>query len=277
MSSAGESPDQGAEVLEAPKAKRARKARAPKPPKAPKPGRRQYGEASDGRPVVSVTELGALLGLKTHALMRWTAMLTADACANAIAGGASYQDAIEHAKRAAFARRDEAAEAGTLAHAMCSEFVCGRDPEQAIDAFAAPDVQETARRAFDRFASWWRDCGYRLHLSEEQLVDRDAGIGGTLDLVLVDAEGNLIIADIKTGKDVHIDVVVQLAGYARLLRTVRGEHVVRGMVIHAPADGELQIVGVTAEALEAGGRVFDALVAIHKAKSGLVLAKGVAA
>mgnify|MGYP003348018628 CR=1 FL=1 len=160
---------------------------------------------------------------------------------------------------------------------MAERLVGGQDPEEAIDPFAPPDVQETARRAFDRFATWWASCGYRLHMSEEQIVDREAGIGGTLDLVLEDGDGALVVADIKTGKDVHSDVVVQLAGYARLLRTVRGVTVARGMVIHAPADGELQVVGVSAEALEAGERVFEALIQIHRAKSSVKLAKGVAA
>lgn len=269
-------------VAEAPvappaKAKRARKPRAPKPPKPPKPGRRQYGEATDGSPVVSVTELLQHLGWKTPGLMRWAANLAAQGCADALAGGASHADAIEAAKRAPFARRDEAADAGTLAHAMAERLVGGQDPEEAVDPFAPVEVQETARRAFERFAAWWASCGYRLHMSEEQIVDRDGGIGGTLDLVLEDAEGALIVADLKTGKDVHTDVVVQLAGYARLLRTVRGVTVARGLVVHAPADGELQVVGVPAEALEAGERVFVALIEIHRAKASVRLAKGVAA
>lgn len=262
------------ELQALPKAKRARK---PKAPKAAKPARRQYGEAHDGSPVVSVTEVLQHLGWKTHGLMRWASGLAAQACADALAGGASHADAIEAAKRAPFARRDEAADAGTLAHAMAERLVGGQDPEEAIDPFAPPEVQETARRAFDRFAEWWRGCGYRLRMSEEQIVDREAGVGGTLDLVLEDADGALIIADLKTGKDVHTDVVVQLAGYRRLLRMVRGIEVARGLVIHAPADGEFKVVGVSAEALEAGERAFTALVHIHRAKAGIKLAKGVVA
>lgn len=273
--------EQAAEVP-APNPKRARKPRAVKPPKAPtapKPGRRQYGAAEDGTPIVSVTEVLQHLGWKTPGLMRWAAGLAAQACADAMAGGASYVDAVEAAKRAPFARRDEAAEAGTLAHAMAEALVGGRDPEEALDAFAPAEVQEGARRAFDRFASWWRDCGYSLVLSEEQLVDRAAGWGGTLDLLLRDGDGALVIADIKSSKDVRPDVVAQLAGYALLLRTQRGLEVARGLVINVPAEeaGEVQIVGVPADVLNAGERVFLACLEIHRAKAGVKLAKGVAA
>jgi len=257
------------------KPKRARKPRAPK---APKPGRRQYGEAEDGSPIVSVTEVLQHLGWKTPGLMRWSANLAAQACADALAGGASYADAVEIAKRAPFARRDEAAEAGTMGHAMSEALVTGRDPEDAIDVLAPLEVQDAARRAHAKFAAWWVGCGYSLVMSEEQIVDRAAGWGGTLDLLLRDADGNLVIADIKTGKDVHLDVAAQLAGYALLLRTQRGLEVARGMVIHVPADeGEVQIVGVPAEVLAAGERVFLACLEIHRAKAGIKLAKGAAA
>lgn len=260
------------------KPRRARKPRVPKAPKAPKPGRRQYGEAEDGSPIVSVTEVLQHLGWKAHGLMRWAANLAAQACADAMAGGASYEDAVEVAKRAPFAKRDAAAEAGTMAHAGCEAIVFGRDPEDAIDVLAPLEVQDAARRAFEKFAAWWSACGYSLHLSEEQIVDRAAGWGGTLDLLLRDADGALVIGDIKTGKDVHIDVVAQLAGYALLLRSQRGLEVARGMVIHVPADeGEVQIVGVPTEVLAAGERVFLACLEIHRAKRAVKLAKGVAA
>lgn len=257
-------------------AKRARKAKAPR---APKPGRRQYGEAEDGSPIVSVTEVLQHLGWKAPGLMRWAATLAAQACAEAIGAGAGHQEAIEQAKRAPFAKRDQAAEAGTMAHAMAEALVRGRDPEDALDVLAPVDIQDAARRAFDRFSAWWSGCGLALHLSEEQIVDRAAGYGGTLDLVLRDADGGLIIADIKTGKDVYLDVVAQLAGYARLMRDVRGETVTRGLVIHVPADAdaEVQAVGVSAEALAAGERVFAACLEIQRAKRAVKLDKGVAA
>lgn len=257
-------------------AKRPRKPRAAKAPKAPKPGRRQYGEAEDGSPIVSVTEVLQHLGWKTPGLMRWAANLSAQACADAMAGGASYVDAVEVAKRAPFAKRDAAAEAGTMAHAMCEALVCGRDPEDAIDVLAPIEVQDAARRAFERFGTWWRDCGLALHLSEEQLVNRAAGYGGTLDLLLRDASGALVLADIKTGSSIHLDVVAQLGGYARLLREVRGEHVARGLVVHVPADedGVVDAVEITRESLAAGEVVFGACLEIHRAKRAVRLAKG---
>lgn len=256
------------------KKKRTRK--APAAPKAKKPGRRQYGEADDGSAIVSVTELLNNLGWKTPGLMRWSANFAAQACADAMAGGASYVDAVAHAKRAPFVKRDEAAEAGTMAHAMAEALVCGGDPEAALDVLAPLEVQDAARRAFERFATWWRDCGLSLHMSEEQIVDRAVGYGGTLDLVLRTAEGELVLADIKTGRGIYDDVAVQLAGYARLLRTVRGVPVKRAIVIHMPADGEPQIVDVSADVLVAGEVVFEACLSINKARRAVKLTKGVA-
>jgi hypothetical protein len=233
------------------------------PKKARKP-RRKYGQALDGSKIVSVTEVIGALG--KPGLMWWAAEEAARACAAYLREGAAEHDAIERARKAFLRTRDAAAEAGTLAHEMIEAYLEGQDPEDVIDAFADVDVVDRARRAFSRFASWWPTSGYTVHLSEEQIVDRATGYGGTLDLVLRAADGSLVIGDVKTGRGVYDEVTIQLAAYAALLRSERQTPVTRGLVIHCPADGALDLIDITGEQLEHGARIFAALLVVTRGR-----------
>lgn len=234
--------------------------------------RRQYGKADDGSKIVSVTQVIGLLD--KPGLLSWAAGIAATSCAQMLLrDGLAESEAIERSRKAWATTRDAAADAGRIAHAMCEELVTGGDPEDAIDAFAPVEVQDRARAAFARFAEWWPTSGYALHLAEEQLVDRATGYGGTLDLVLRTPGGRLVIADIKTGKSVYDEVTIQLAAYASLMQSQRGETVSSGLVIHAPVDGPLTAIEVGALKLEAGARIFEALLVVAKHKPVIKLVK----
>lgn len=226
--------------------------------------RRQYGLADDGRKIVSVTEVLGNLG--KPGLMWWAAEEAAKACASFLREGLSDEEAIERARKSFNKTKDRAAEAGTIAHGMMERFLLGEDAEAGVDAFGDAGTLEKARAAFARFAAWWPASGYTLHLVEEQLVDKVRGYGGTVDMVLRDASGTLVVADLKTGKGVYSETVFQLAGYRQLLRDVSGLVIERGLVVHCPVEGELGLHEVESDALAAGERVFNALLIVEKTK-----------
>lgn len=102
-------------------------------------------------------------------------------------------------------KRDEAANIGTEIHGIADRIVKGEDT-----GFVSPVVLERAQL----YAKWWEASGWKLRLSEAFVVHPDAGYGGTFDLLAYDRDGRTVLADVKTGKGVYREVVLQLTAYA---------------------------------------------------------------
>jgi hypothetical protein len=109
--------------------------------------------------------------------------------------------------------RDEAAQLGTEVHALADLVVRGEP---------TPSMTETQRGRVLHYAEWWKGQlakGAKLRLSEAMVVrpnDPDTvhtGWGGTFDLLYYDGDGCTVLADIKTGKGVYKEAVLQLAAY----------------------------------------------------------------
>jgi hypothetical protein len=95
-----------------------------------------------------------------------------------------------------------------------------------------------------RYADWWSNSGWSLRLSEAVVVHPDVGYGGTFDLLARDADGRTVLADIKTGKGVYKETILQLTAYgmAPLVSPMGSDTVYpmpipdRYVVIHVTAD-----------------------------------------
>jgi hypothetical protein len=132
-------------------------------------------------------------------------------------------------------QRDEAAHLGTAVHGLADQLVNG----QTLDV-ASPLAHEYAKR----YADWWTASGWRLRLSEAVVVNPDVGYGGTFDLLCYDADGRTVLADIKTGKGIYREAILQLTAYgmAPLVSPMGGDRVYpmpipdRYVVIHVTAD-----------------------------------------
>lgn len=229
-----------------------------------KPARRQY--RVDGKRVPGVT---TVLGvLDKPALLGWAARTAADAAVEACANGLPPDDAKEVGRKAVFARRDKAADLGTRAHAMVESYFAG---EEIVATLTDPDdakVYACAKRAIDHIE---KTCT-RVVLSETAYTS-PMGFGGTLDLV-VERDGKFLIADLKTGKGVHDEVVPQLAAY-RFLLSCANVVVEGGLVFHVPVDGDEVIEHVIpSHKLDAGWRIFDCALTIYQMKQAARLVDG---
>lgn len=227
--------------------------------------RRQYKDAN-GKKLPGVT---TILGvLDKPLLIPWAARLAAEATAAAIVDGGMPADrAIEVGKKAPFARRQEAADAGTQAHACVEAHYAGEPwPEDASDAARA-----CAQRVIDHIAA----RGYDVVVSEWSgaIGEHGNGFAGTLDLI-VDRDGLRYIADLKTGKAAFDEVVPQLAAYAQMWRHYsdrdrKTDHpfIDGGIVFHAPIEGDVvNEIELTREKIDAGWRLFDAARAAYWAR-----------
>ena len=114
--------------------------------------------------------------------------------------------------------RDQAADAGTLAHAAVEAWVRRRPftPPQWADAIEAhgPEVVERAEKAYGAFLEWARQTQLTVTETEVALVSETHLYGGTLDAVLV--SGKRAIGDWKTAKALYPDMLLQIAAYGRL-------------------------------------------------------------
>jgi hypothetical protein len=151
----------------------------------------------DGREVTGATTILKVLGLSTDALMGFAAR-----CARE---GLNHRDVSQ-----------EARDIGTIAHWMIqNRLECARS---CFDGLNVNQV-EMAMWATDSFMQEWKyGFGPGRVICEKQLVSAQYGFGGTIDLLVPDpeAQGQYILADIKTAKGIYTEHWLQVAGYGVL-------------------------------------------------------------
>jgi hypothetical protein len=231
--------------------------------------RRDYRDR-DGKKLPGVTSVISTVVAKP-ALMFWAAKEAAIYAVDAILAGGARDEVIERARKAHITKRDKAADAGTLAHDYVETYLrTGACPPE--DLFGEEDeTQKKARACFERFKAWWPTSGYEVVELELPLVDVDCGYGGTIDQVLRrKSDGALIVGDLKTGRGVYDDVLLQLGAYSLLLN-MHGMAVDGGVIIHAPVEDELRVHTVEGRMLGIGAAAFAAAFQLYRALPNLKL------
>ena len=116
--------------------------------------------------------------------------------------------------------RDKAASAGALAHDMIEAFLC-HNPPPSSDAYE-PDAIKRAENAYAQFERWYSQSRIDITHTEQPLVSEVHKFGGTLDAIGVDAEGRKVLVDWKSSNGVYPEYIMQLGGYAVLVREQMG-------------------------------------------------------
>lgn len=165
----------------------------------------------NGKRVPGVTTvIGTSLGWNKNQLMYW-----------------AFRQGKE-GKESLYEKRDEAADAGTLAHLMVEHHIKG---EAAPDlAGQSPEVIKQAEQAFASYLEWEKISKVKVISTELSLTSETYGYGGTID-ALIEVNGIPTIADWKTSNDVYADHKIQLAAYGHLLQEngfkINGYHLIR--------------------------------------------------
>ena len=149
---------------------------------------------------------------KSDVLMRWAARNTAEA---AILQAANLPSLLETSGKEGVIRllaersswkRDAAADLGTDLHGYADRISQGED-------IAKDTVPDEAWARASGYAEWWKASGWRRRITEAYIVNRTLGYGGTIDLLAYDEEGRTVLADVKSGKGVYGETILQLVGY----------------------------------------------------------------
>jgi hypothetical protein len=106
-------------------------------------------------------------------------------------------------------RRDEAAEAGTLAHAMVEAHIAGEPLPEIADVH--DQVVDMARMGFENYLRWEATTKMQIVEQEIPLVSEVYMFGGTPDAIMVGDE--LALGDWKTSNSIYPDYLIQLAAY----------------------------------------------------------------
>jgi hypothetical protein len=171
----------------------------------------------EGKTYPGVTSILGMLD-KSGPLMSWAARQTAEAYlqlgvekVSALLAAVGDEGVIKAVTSRSAWKRDEAANIGTEVHGLADGYVSGKGiPETLADP---------VRKRVETYAQWWVASGWKLRLSEAMVVEPTegesgyGGYGGTFDLLAYDRDGRTVLADIKTGKGVYREAVLQLAAY----------------------------------------------------------------
>jgi hypothetical protein len=195
----------------------------------------------EGRTYPGVTTILKVID-KSDALMSWAARQTAEAAIEIGPLGlmlekVGREGTIKALTSRSSWKRDEAAQLGTDVHHLADQWIRGLQPV----------VPEHATAHVKNYADWWTASGWTLRASEAMVVNPEFGYGGTLDLLARDRDGRTVLADIKTGKGVYREAVLQLTAYgmAPLVQTDQGVFAMpaaeRYVILHVTADGVREI------------------------------------
>ena len=106
-------------------------------------------------------------------------------------------------------KRDQAADAGTLAHDLVEAHIRKTNPP------AIPDnvTGTQAIQGFQNYLTWQENNRIQIVETECELVSEKYLFGGCLDGVGIDSDFNLCILDWKTSNSIYTDMLAQIAAY----------------------------------------------------------------
>ena len=122
----------------------------------------------------------------------------------------------------------DAADTGTLAHALCEANINNEDYE--IGADWTENQTARAMKALFAFKEWREQTKPKFVAAEMKLVSEKHKVGGTADGVFKIGK-KLYIYDIKTSKDVYDEMKLQLGMYTHMYEEIQPKAKIEGGVI----------------------------------------------
>lgn len=111
-------------------------------------------------------------------------------------------------------KRDEASDAGTLAHSMVEAYINFSEMPDLLEH--SNEVADLAQQGFENYKEWSENNKMKILYQEVDLVSEVYKFGGALDAIGQNAKGELCLVDWKTSNGCYPDYLIQLAAYKQL-------------------------------------------------------------
>ena len=145
-------------------------------------------------------------------------------------------DTLEEAKTAHRKKKEKAGEAGTDVHNEVQKLVMGQI-ERNNGMFSGNEVHENPQ--VQHFINWAVQNKVKFLETEKGVYSRSYFIGGILDLI-VEMDGELWIADIKTGSGIYPEHFAQMAGYEIMMSEMGYPPLKGSIVLNLKKTGEFE-------------------------------------
>lgn len=133
-------------------------------------------------------------------------------------------------------KRDEAADAGTLAHALVEAHI----NKLPLPVLPDNEIGTFAQQGFENYLAWQSDSKITVISQEMEMVSEVYSYGGCPDAIGLDSKGQLCLLDWKTSNKIFPEFLIQLAAYRVLWEEnhpdqplVGGYHLLRFAKEHA--------------------------------------------
>jgi len=141
---------------------------------------------------------------------------------------------IDKAKNKTEEVKKDAGLVGTVVHGLIEDFLQGKKIPNQSD--------EKVVNCWNLFLDWWNKQEYEVVELEKKIFSKKYNYAGTLDLVLKDKQGNLILADIKTSNQISFDYTLQLNAYKEAYEEETKTKISKGLIIRLPKkDGKIEV------------------------------------
>jgi len=133
-----------------------------------------------------------------------------------------------------YEKRDEAADAGTVAHAMVEAHISddGRTWREILrqNKQLPPKgkILTLAKQGYENYLKWVSDSRIRIIHQEEELVSERYKFGGCPDAIGIDSQGNKCLIDWKTSNSVYPEHLIQIAAYRVLWEENHPDELITG-------------------------------------------------
>ena len=216
----------------------------------------------NGKRVPSVSTILGNAGWGNDALMDWAAKQTVTNLINASVDVRGQTVEAVMSEHAYTKTRQEAADVGTCAHAMCDAFLTEGTFD--MDAFPQPIV-DAAMPAYQAFRQWAADQHLDVINTEFPLVSANHRYGGTPD-ALVKLGRDHVLLDFKTSNWLVPKHILQVCAYMDLVAECMDITCDRAIVIQIRKDGHLATMEVEGETIRRGREAFYYLLQLHRLK-----------
>jgi len=133
-------------------------------------------------------------------------------------------------------KRDEAANAGTLAHSLVEAHI----NDEPLPALPDDEIGSQAQQGFQNYIYWAENNRIKILRQEMEMVSEKYQFGGCPDAMGIDSRERLCLLDWKTSNGVYQDYLIQITAYRQLWEEtnpdqpiVGGYHLLRFSKEHA--------------------------------------------